>query len=62
MPGCQSAEVVDDRTFKVRVGIGIAAIKATINLDVTMVELRCPPTPASRRTAWLQSARSTSRV
>jgi carbon monoxide dehydrogenase subunit G len=42
MPGFQSVEVVDDRTFKARVGIGIAAVKATYNLDVTMVELTPP--------------------
>jgi carbon monoxide dehydrogenase subunit G len=42
MPGFQSAEVVDDRTFKARVGIGMAAIKATFNLDVTMIELTPP--------------------
>jgi uncharacterized protein len=42
MPGFQAVEVVDDRTFKARVGVGIAAIKATFNLDVTMVELMPP--------------------
>ncbi len=42
MPGFQSVEVVDDRTFKARVGVGIAAIKATFNLEVTMVEVTPP--------------------
>ena len=46
MPGFQSVDVVDDQTFKARVGIGIAAIKATFNLDVTMVELH--PTTHAR--------------
>lgn len=42
MPGFQSVEVLDDRTFKARVGIGIAAIKAAFNMNVTMVELESP--------------------
>lgn len=42
MPGYQSVEVVDDRNFKARVGIGIAAIKATFTLDIIMVELTPP--------------------
>lgn len=42
MPGFQAVEVTDDRHFKARVGVGVAAIKATFNLDVTMAELRPP--------------------
>ncbi len=45
MPGFQSVEVLDERTFKARVGIGIAAIKATFTMNVSMVELE-PPTRA----------------
>ena len=45
MPGFQSVEVVDDQSFKARVGIGIAAIKATFTMNVSMVELQ-PPTQA----------------
>ena len=45
MPGFQSVDIVDDQTFKARVGVGIAAIKATFVMDVTMVELK-PPTYA----------------
>lgn len=46
MPGFQSVEVVDPQTFKARVGIGIAAVKATFNMDVKMVDLQ-PPSQAT---------------
>src|SRR5690348_2468734 len=42
MPGFQAIEVVDAQTFKARVGVGIAAIKATFTLDVKMVDLDPP--------------------
>ena len=45
MPGFQAVEVIDPQTFKVRVGVGIAAVKATFTLEVRMVELD-PPTRA----------------
>jgi uncharacterized protein len=46
MPGFQAVEVRDPQTFKVRVGVGIAAVKATFTMDVRMVELE-PPTRAT---------------
>jgi carbon monoxide dehydrogenase subunit G len=42
MPGFQAVEVVDGQHFKARVGVGIAAIKATFTLDVKMVDLDPP--------------------
>jgi carbon monoxide dehydrogenase subunit G len=45
MPGFQAVEVIDPQTFKVRVRVGIAAVKATFTMDVRMVELD-PPTRA----------------
>ena len=45
MPGFQAVEVIDPHTFKARVGVGIAAVKATFALEVRMVELD-PPTRA----------------
>ena len=45
MPGFQAVEVIDRQTFKVRVGVGIAAVKATFTMDVRMVDLD-PPTRA----------------
>ena len=42
MPGFQSVEVIDARTFKAKVGVGIAAIKATFTMDVRMVDLEAP--------------------
>ena len=46
MPGFQTVEVIDPQIFKVRVGVGIAAVKATFTMDVRMVELE-PPTRAT---------------
>jgi carbon monoxide dehydrogenase subunit G len=46
MPGFQAVEVIDPQTFKARVGVGIAAVKATFTMDVRMVELE-PPTRAT---------------
>jgi carbon monoxide dehydrogenase subunit G len=46
MPGFQAVEVIDPQTFKVRVRVGIAAVKATFTMDVRMVELE-PPTRAT---------------
>ena len=45
MPGFQAVEVIDPQTFKVRVAVGIAAVKATFTMDVRMVDLD-PPTRA----------------
>jgi uncharacterized protein len=45
MPGFQAVEVIDPHTFNARVGVGIAAVKATFTMDVRMVELE-PPTRA----------------
>lgn len=42
MPGFQSVEVIDAQTFKAKVGVGIAAIKATFTMDVRMVDLEAP--------------------
>jgi carbon monoxide dehydrogenase subunit G len=42
MPGFQAVEVINPQTFKVRVGVGIAAVKATFTMDVRMVELEPP--------------------
>lgn len=46
MPGFQSAEVIDPQNFKAKVGVGIAAIKATFTMDVRMVDLQ-PPSVAT---------------
>jgi carbon monoxide dehydrogenase subunit G len=46
MPGFQSVDVIDARRFKARVGIGVAAIKATFTMEVTMVDVQ-PPVQAS---------------
>jgi carbon monoxide dehydrogenase subunit G len=46
MPGFKAVEVIDPQTFKVRVGVGIAAVKATFAMEVRMVELE-PPTRAT---------------
>ena len=45
MPGFKAVEVIDPHTFRARVGVGIAAVKATFALEVRMVELD-PPTRA----------------
>jgi len=45
MPGFKAVEVIDPHTFRARVGVGIAAVKATFALEVRMVELE-PPTRA----------------
>jgi uncharacterized protein len=42
MPGFQGLEIVDAESFKARVGVGIAAIKATFTLDVKMADLDPP--------------------
>lgn len=46
MPGFQSVEVIDPQTFKAKVGVGIAAIKASFTMDVRMVDLT-PPSQAT---------------
>src|SRR5215470_1358593 len=41
-PGYQSMEVLSPTHFKPKVGVGIAAIKATFTLDVELTDLREP--------------------
>jgi carbon monoxide dehydrogenase subunit G len=41
-PGYQSMEVLSPTHFKPKVGVGIAAVKATFTLDVELTDLREP--------------------
>jgi len=42
MPGFQSVEVIDDKNFKARVGVGVGLVKATFTMDMAMVDLDPP--------------------
>jgi carbon monoxide dehydrogenase subunit G len=48
MPGFQSVDVIDETTFKARVGVGVGLVKATFTMDMSMVDL-APPTRATVR-------------
>ena len=42
IPGCESAERVDDTHFKAKVGLAIGPIKTAFNVDIEQTEVQAP--------------------
>jgi carbon monoxide dehydrogenase subunit G len=42
VPGCEKVEVVDDKTYKVRVKVKIAFVSLTFNMKVAITEMNRP--------------------